>query len=106
MAYDIKFREKVIKFMEKGHTIEKAHEVFEVGTTTIKRWRKLNRELGDLRDKPANRNPEKICPTKLKAVITEKPDIYQSELAEIFKCTQGAISHALKRLKIRRKKNS
>ena len=35
MAYDKKFREKVLEYIGKGHTIEETHKVFGVGTATI-----------------------------------------------------------------------
>ena len=105
MAYDAKFREKVLKYIAKGHTIQEAHEVFEVGTTTIKEWKKLQRETGKLENRPLNRGYKKINPVQLKAYITKNPDSYLKEIAEVFNCTDMAIYYALKRLKISRKKN-
>lgn len=105
MAYDIKFREKVLNYIAKGHTMEEAHEVFEVGTTTIREWKKLKRETGTLAKRPLDRKPTKICSEKLKAYIAENPDSYLRETAEIFNCTEQAIFYALKRLRITRKKN-
>jgi len=105
MAHEAKFREQVLKYIDKGHTIQEAHEVFEVGTTTIKEWRKLKRETGKLEKRPLNRKARKICPERLKAYIDESPDSYQDEIAEMFDCTQSAVSYALKRLGLTRKKN-
>ena len=105
MAYNVKFREKVLKYISKGHTIQEAHEVFEVGTTTIKEWKKLQKETGKLENRPLERKPPKLCPERLKAYINENPDSYQDEIAKVFNCTQSAVSYALKRLKLTRKKN-
>jgi len=105
MAYSVKFREQVMKFIDNNHTIHEAHEVFEVGTTTIKRWKKLKEEKGTLENQPLNRKATKLCPEQLKAYVSEKPDSYQSEIAEVFSCTQSAVSYALKRLQLTRKKN-
>ena len=105
MAYNAKFREKVLKYITKGHTIQEAHEVFEVGTTTIKEWKKLQKETGKLENRPLERKPPKLCPVRLKAYIIENPDSYQDEIAKVFNCTQSAVSYALKRLKLTRKKN-
>ena len=85
--------------------MEKAREVFGVGTTTIKEWRKLKKETGGLEKRPLDRKPTKICPDRLKAYVKENPDSYLSEIAEIFNCTPEAVFYALKRLKITRKKN-
>jgi len=105
MAYDPKFRKQVLKYISKGHTIQDAHEVFEVGTTTIKEWKKLEKTTGKLEKRPSGKNATKICPAKLKAYVEANPDSYQSEIAEVFNCTQPAIFYALKRLKLKRKKN-
>jgi len=105
MAYDAKYREKVLKYLDKGHTIEEAHKVFEVGTTTIKEWKRLKKETGKLENRPLNRKNRKICPERLIAYINENPDSYLKETAEVFNCTDAAIYYALKRLKISRKKN-
>ena len=105
MAYDTKYREQVMKYLDRGHTIEEAHKVFEVGTSTIKRWKNLKRETGKLNKRPLERKNRKICPDRLKAYITENPDSYLKEIAEVFNCTDAAIYYALKRLKISRKKN-
>jgi transposase len=105
MAYDVRFREKVLKYLSKGHTLEEAHQVFEVGTTTIKGWKILQKETGKLDKRPLERKPFKIDSDKLMAYIGEHPDSYLREIAEVFNCTDQAVFYALKRLKITRKKN-
>ena len=105
MAYDAKYRSQVLKYIGKGHTIQEAHEVFEVGTTTIKEWKKLEKETGKLEKRPLERKAPKLCPDQLKAYIKENPDSYQDEIAKVFNCTQSAVSYALKRLNLTHKKN-
>ena len=105
MAYDKKYREKVLGYIEKGHTQEEAREVFGVGTTTIKRWRKLKEETGGLNDRPRETWHKKIDPDKLTAYYKETPDSYLSEAAAAFGCSATAIFKARKRLGITRKKN-
>ena len=105
MGYDKKFREKVMEYIDKGNTIKATHELFGVGTTTIKEWKKLRNETGKLENRPLNRKNRKICPERLMLHITDNPESYQKETAELFGCTQPAIHYALKRLKITRKKN-
>jgi transposase len=43
MAYSEELREKVMKYIGKGHTLKEAREVFEVGITTIGEWKKRDR---------------------------------------------------------------
>ena len=105
MGYEAKFREKVLEHIDKGHSVNAAHKLFGVGTTTIKEWKRLRRETGSLEKRPLLREARKICPERLAAYIAEKPDSYQYEIAESFGCTQAAVCIALKRLGITRKKN-
>ncbi len=48
MAYDKKFKERVLKYLEEGHTQEETAKTFRIGTTTIKGWKKQYKETGDL----------------------------------------------------------
>ena len=105
MAYEKVFREKVLRYIDKGHTMEEAHEVFDVGTTTIKGWKKLLKETGGLDKRPLNRKHKKIDPVLLKAYMDEHPDSYLREIAEVFHCSEVSVFTALRRHKITRKKN-
>jgi transposase len=59
---------------------------------------------GDLSKEPLNGKWKKVCPKKLTEYLREPPDTYQSEIAEIFGCSQSAVSQAMKKHKITRKK--
>ena len=104
MSYSIKFREEVMNFIKAGHTIQKAHELFGVGTTTIKEWKRQQRETGKQEIKIRKRNPKKLDPVQLKTYVSEKPDSYMREIADEFKCSKSAVFKAFKRLDITRKK--
>ncbi len=54
--------------------------------------------------KALNRRFRKIDPEKLKTYVAEHPDAYQSEMAEVFGCSESGIRDALRRHKITRKK--
>ena len=75
-----------------------------MGTTTIKRWRKLREETGELSDRPRKDGYKKIDPDKLTAYFKETPDSYLSEAAVVFGCSINAIFKARKRLGLTRKK--
>ena len=105
MAYDRKFREKVLKYISKGHTVQEAHAVFEAGTTTIHAWKKLQLETGSLEKRPLERTHKKIDPVELKAYLANHPDSFLREIAAHFNCTENAVFLAMKRLRITRKKN-
>ena len=85
--------------------MKEAQEVFRVGSTTIKRWRKLRKETGRVDDRPRKDWHKKIDPVKLQAYYENTPESYLSEAAEVFGCSINAIFKARKRLGITRKKN-
>ena len=85
--------------------MKSAKEVFKVGLTAMKRWKKQYSETGNLANKPLHRSHKKIDPAKLSAYVKEHPDAYLREIAEVFGCTEEAVRQALVRLNITRKKN-
>ena len=105
MAYSVDLREKVMNSIDRGNSIRKTSEIFGVGTTTIKEWKKLRTETGALEKRPLDRKPPKLCPDRLAAYITEHPDSFLEEIAEVFGCTAQAVFYALRRNGITRKKN-
>ena len=94
-----------MQYLDKGHSVREAQEVFEIGSTTIKGWKKLLRETGKLENRPLDRKPAKLCPVRLRAYINEHPDSYLIEIANEFKCTAAAVFYGMKRMGITRKKN-
>lgn len=104
MSYPKKYRERTIEYRQAGHTLEETHQTFKVSISTIRQWEKQLKEEGNLEKKPLHRGYKKVNPEKLEAYVTEHPDAYQKEIAEIFGCSAAAICLAMKRLKITRKK--
>ena len=106
MAYDEKYRIRAVEYRKEGHTIEQTCKTFKIGSTTLKSWTKKYNETGEIKDKSLNRTYKKIDPIKLEAYIEKYPDAYLGEIAKEFKCWPNAVSKALKRLEITRKKRS
>ena len=104
MSKSIDLREAAIAYHESGHTIAETAEIFGVGKSTISGWKRKKKETGNLKDKPLNRTYKKIEPERLKRYVKEHPEATQQEMAEEFGCCNQAISKALKRNKITRKK--
>ena len=104
MSRSVDLREAAVAYYEEGHTLIETGKVFKVGKTTVSSWVKKKRETGDLHNKPLNRGFKKIDPEKLKAYVREHPDATQKEISEIFGCCNQAVSKALKRCGITRKK--
>ncbi|WP_242602114.1 IS630 transposase-related protein, partial [Legionella yabuuchiae] len=95
---------KVLSHVDSGATIESTSILFSVGTTTIKQWKRLRNQTGQLMGSGRPHNPYKIDSDKLKSFIKEHPDSFLNEIASHFNVTAPAIHAALKRLKITRKK--
>ena len=104
MAYSKDLREKVLSFLEEGHSKAEAKRVFGIAVTTINDWIKLKNETGNLQKRELNRTFKKIEPEKLKTVVKEYPDATLEELAAEFHCTDEAVRKALEKLNITRKK--
>jgi transposase len=106
MAYETKFRERVISFLNEGNTQEEAKDVFKVGLTAIKRWVKQWKIEGNLERKPPNQSFKKIDPELLKEYIKNNSDLYLREIGEYFGTSAVAVHKVLKKLKITLKKRS
>ncbi len=101
MAYDIKFREKVLEHMKLNKQLpEEVAELFSVGASTVRRW------LKNINPKVFEKKPWKIDMDALKEDVKQYPDAYQYERAERLGVGQNCICNALKRLKISYKKKS
>ena len=105
MGYSVDLREKAVKHrLEQSSSCADTAKAFGVGRSTVQSWVQRYEETGDLSDKPLKRRPKKIDPEALKSYVREHPDDTQQEMAEAFHCSNQAISKALKRLNITRKK--
>ena len=104
MAYDKKFKEKVLSHMATGHTQEATAKLFGIGTATIKEWRKRVSSGEGLEARKRQRKPKKIDPARLFSYMAANPDAYESEIAAEFGCVRSAVQKALKRHGITRKK--
>jgi transposase len=105
MGYDIKYRQRVLEYMNEGHTEKETAEVFKVSRFTIWSWKSKLKETGTLAPKKSERKWRKIDPEKLRKYVEKHPDAYQHEIASEFGVRLYAIQKALKRLGITRKKN-
>lgn len=104
MAYDIKFKQRVLEYREEGHTFKDTCKTFKISETSLIKWMEKEKE-GKLEEvKVRIRKPKKICPQKLVEYINKKPDAYLIEIAQEFNCSTTAVIKALKKLKITRKK--
>jgi len=106
MAYSVDLRSRVIDFIEKGNSQEKASLIFDVGTSTITRWLALRSETGGLEKRPLNRTAPIYESEKLKAYIEENPDALLRDVADHFGGSITGAFYALEREKITLKKRA
>ena len=104
MAYSKDLRERVIAYLEEGHTQEETSIIFKVGTTTIKRWLSLLSETGSLEKRPLDRLPRIYDSEKLNAYVEENPNALLKDIAAHFGGSISGADSALKREKITYKK--
>jgi transposase len=104
MAYSKDLRERVIAYLNEGHTQEETSIIFKVGTTTIKNWLSLLSETGSLEKRPLERSPRVYESEKLNTYIEENPNALLKDVAEKSNGSASGAFYALEREKITFKK--
>lgn len=102
MPYSLDLRQRVVRFVEGGGSVSKAARIYQVGRATIYRW--LNRE--DLAPTQVARRKRKLDWEILRKDVEQNPESKLVDRAEKFGVSISAISHALKEMKITRKKKN
>ena len=104
MSKSVDLRLPAVLYRLDGHTYAETAKIFHVSVFAVHTWVQKYQETGDLSNKPLNRGFKKIDPEKLRAYVKEHQDATQKEIADEFHCSNQAVSKALKRLNITRKK--
>ena len=104
MAYDIKYKERAVKYHLEGYSVRKTAKTFDISPNTLNTWLREYREQGKFTIKPKPANNTKLTEEALQAYFGENSDSYQAETAKHFGVSQSGVSRSLKRLKITRKK--
>ena len=104
MSKSVDLRLPAVLYRLDGHTYAETATIFHVSVFAFHAWVQKYQETGDLSNKPLNRGFKKIDPEKLRAYVKEHPDATQQEIADEFHCSNQAVSKALRRLDITRKK--
>ncbi len=116
-AFSEELRIRVVKGVEEhGFTIERAAEVFGVGTATVKRWLSLYRKTGGVAPLPVGGVRFMWCgPAEapgLKNLVAKTPDATVIELADAYnaehetKVSRSAMGRALLRFGLTLKKKA
>lgn len=102
MAYSKDYKERAVNYKREKHTNKEVCEIFKIAKSTLYEWEK-EYDAG-FPDKPKRTYEKKINKEALKKAVEERPDSELAEFAELFDCTVQAVSLALKKMNITRKK--
>jgi transposase-like protein len=102
--YSKDFKKRATAYKDAGHSFQQLRKVFGIASRTYYRWKEEEKN-GWPEGKTKKERKRKIDKKELKRAVTENPDAYLRELAQIFSCSAVAIFYALKKLKITLKKN-
>jgi transposase-like protein len=97
MSYDKKFREAVMRYIDRGHSYKEVERLFGLSYNTVSQWKKLRDETGGLGTRPLNRPWKLIDPEKLRADIKESPRDSDQIRARRFGCSESGMRNALVR---------
>ncbi|MEY8463146.1 IS630 transposase-related protein [Streptococcus merionis] len=106
MTYSIDFRQRVIAFVNEGHTRTEACDLFGINPSTLRKWEKMLKVQGHLVDKTRQCPPRKLPKDELLAYVEQHPDAYLREIAEHFSCAINAVWKALRKYDITLKKDN
>jgi transposase len=102
MRHPKELKKEVLEFLAKGGSQAAAARHFKLSRTTVRIW--IKQPEGYEAQKPGPRGSHKFDRAELKRLIQERPDLLLREIAQHFNVSLNAISHALKRMNIRRRK--
>jgi transposase len=104
MAYDVKFRKRVLKYKDAGHTFKEVNEAFGVDSKRYYSWKKQLEQTGSLEYRSPKERRGKINKSELLRLLEEHPDWYLREFAEKLNVCRQAIQKMFKKLGVTRKK--
>ena len=103
MAYSLDFIKTAVAYKQNGHSFKELDETFEISSATYYDWAEKLKN-GYFHVKIKRKRRRKIDKEKLIQAVSENPDAFLKEYAELFNCTPVAIFYALADLDITRKK--
>ena len=104
MAYDTKFRKRVIEYKDAGHTFKEVYEAFRIDSKRYYSWKKQLEETGSLEYKTPKERNRKINKAELARLVEEHPDWYLREFAAKLNVCHQSVHKMLKKLGITHKK--
>jgi len=104
MAYDAKFKGRVIQYRDAGHTFKEVREAFGVDRKRYYAWKSQLAEYGKFVSNYPKTHTGKIDNARLMELLEAHPDWYLREFAREFGVCHQAIQQKFAALGVNRKK--
>jgi transposase len=104
MTYSLDFRKSVMFHLANNNNIADTSRLFSISRTTIYEWKARQKKKGNFERSPVKRSFKKIDPKVLIQRVSDNPNTTLREHADYFGTCFQAVSAALRKLKITRKK--
>ena len=91
-TYPVAFRARALALLDAGRSLGEVAELLDVGTATLKRWRRQRRETGSFAPRTGPGRPARIGPYQhaaLRAQIRAHPDATLAEHCDRWADTTG-----------------
>jgi transposase len=114
-TYPVAFRERALALLDGGRSLGEVAELLDVGTATLRRWRRRRRETGTVAPDTSPGRPARIGPYRhaaLRAQVRAHPDATLAEHCESWAAATGVrvspatMCRVLHRLGLPLKKNA
>lgn len=107
--YSVDLREKALQAVASGLSVTEAARLFDVGRSTLSRWRRRQRETGSVTPRASPGRPRRFTleqEAQLRALVTAHPDLTLAELcaASPVPMSVTTMGRTLHRLGLPRKK--
>ena len=104
MTYSTDLRARVLDFVASGGSKTQAAKRFSVHRSTVHEW--LKQPEDHKAGKPGPKGSRKFDREDLRRLVQAQPDLLIREMAQILGVSNGAVGHALRCMKLGRKKNT
>ena len=104
MAYSVDLRRRALELLSDNHSVEEVSSLLNIGTASLWRWKRRDRQGQLEAHYPKSRSPYKVDEARLRAFVADHPDAYQHEIGDALGVSRSGIQVALQRLQITRKK--